>query len=49
MIDEITNNSEEYWVSISDIMSDLMVIFLFVSITYLKDVMSENERITGSM
>lgn len=32
------------WLSVSDLMAGLMVIFLFIAIVYLRDVVAENER-----
>ncbi|WP_158607307.1 OmpA family protein [Rhodohalobacter sp. SW132] len=34
---------ENYWISLSDIMTVLMVIFLFIAITYMRQVRSEQE------
>ncbi len=36
---------EEHWISISDLMSGLMVIFLFIAISYMKDIIIEKNRI----
>ena len=37
-------SKEEHWISISDLMSGLMVIFLFIAISYMKDIVIENNR-----
>lgn len=36
---------EEHWISISDLMSGLMVIFLFIAISYMKNILIEKNRI----
>lgn len=38
--------SEEYWISISDLMSGLMVIFLFVALSYMIEISKANEDMT---
>ena len=38
--------TEEHWVSISDVMAGLMVIFLFVAISYMVNANQKTERIT---
>lgn len=35
---------EDHWISISDIMSGLMIIFLFIALSYMKDVVKEKNR-----
>ena len=35
---------EDHWISISDLMSGLMVIFLFIAISYMKDIVIEKNR-----
>ena len=35
---------DEYWVSISDLMSGLMMIFLFIAISYMVQAVAENKR-----
>ena len=49
MIDRIFNlqkqETEEHWVSISDVMAGLMVIFLFISISYMVNANNKTERI----
>lgn len=40
-----SDGDEEHWISVSDLMAGLMVIFLFVSISYMKDIVIEKERI----
>ncbi|MFC1491587.1 OmpA family protein [Nitrospinota bacterium] len=37
--------SGEHWVSISDLMSGLMVIFLFIAISYMKEVTADRDKI----
>ena len=50
MIERLFNRqrqeTEEHWVSISDVMAGLMVIFLFVAISYMVNANQETERIT---
>lgn len=38
--------TEEHWVSISDVMAGLMVIFLFIAISYMMNANQKTERIT---
>lgn len=38
-------DSEEHWISISDIMSGLMMIFLFIAVTYMLNVNAEKVKI----
>lgn len=49
MIDKLFNarelETEEHWVSISDLMAGLMVIFLFISISYMLDVKRETDDV----
>ena len=49
MSDEILTNreqdTEEHWISISDMMAGLMVIFLFIAISYMLHVQAEKEKI----
>lgn len=40
-----TQNEDEHWISVSDLMAGLMVIFLFIAISYMKDIVVEKERI----
>ena len=40
-----TESEEEHWISVSDLMAGLMVIFLFIAISYMKDIVIEKERI----
>ena len=35
----------EHWISISDLMSGLMVIFLFIAISYMKEVTKDRDKI----
>ncbi|RKU22695.1 cell envelope biogenesis protein OmpA [Candidatus Poribacteria bacterium] len=48
MIDKLFNRknqeTEEHWVSISDVMAGLMVIFLFIAISYMVNANRETER-----
>lgn len=50
MIDKLFNRqnqeTEEHWVSISDVMAGLMVIFLFIAISYMVNANRKTERIT---
>ncbi len=50
MIEKLFNvrgqETEEHWVSISDVMAGLMVIFLFIAISYMVNANRETERIT---
>ena len=38
-------DTEEHWISISDMMAGLMVIFLFIAISYMLHVQADKERI----
>jgi len=38
-------SDDEHWISVSDLMAGLMVIFLFIAISYMKDIVVEKERI----
>lgn len=38
---------EEYWISFSDLMSGLMVIFLFISIAYMRKVQEDQSKINN--
>lgn len=40
-----SGESESHWISISDMMSGLMMIFLFISISYMINVVREKEKI----
>lgn len=41
----ISTEREDHWISISDMMSGLMMIFLFIAISYMIDVIRDKERI----
>lgn len=51
MIEKMFNvrgqETEEHWVSISDVMAGLMVIFLFIAISYMVNANRKTERITN--
>ncbi|WPD22305.1 MAG: OmpA family protein [Candidatus Electrothrix scaldis] len=38
-------DEEEYWIAISDVMSGLMLVFLFISISYMVKINSEKDQI----
>lgn len=40
-----SKETEEHWISISDMMSALMIIFMFIAITYMRTVQNEKEKI----
>lgn len=40
-----SENSGEYWLTISDLMSGLMVVFLFISVAFMRYKESENDKI----
>ena len=42
-----TQETEEHWVSISDVMAGLMVIFLFIAISYMVNANRKTERLIG--
>lgn len=42
---EVEKDEESQWVSISDLMSVLMMIFLFIAVTYMLHVVKEKEKI----
>ena len=48
---EITDqaSSEESWISTSDLMAGLMIIFLFIAIAYIKSIGQEEEQATQSI
>mgnify|MGYP007056487486 CR=1 FL=1 len=41
-----SSKEENQWMSISDLMSVLMIIFLFISIVYMRSVSQKNNQIT---
>lgn len=41
---ESDEEAGDHWISISDMMAGLMVIFLFIAIVFIKDVLAENQR-----
>lgn len=45
LLNSESGNDEEHWISVSDLMAGLMVIFLFIAISYMKDIVVEKERI----
>ena len=51
MIERLFNRqrqeTEEHWVSISDVMAGLMVIFLFIAISYMKNINDQIGQIEG--
>jgi outer membrane protein OmpA-like peptidoglycan-associated protein len=36
---------EEHWISVSDMMAGLMMIFLFIAITYIRPIQTENDHV----
>lgn len=38
-----SNRSEDYWISVSDLMAGLMILFLFIAISYMVKTQKENE------
>ena len=40
-----TSADDEHWISVSDLMAGLMVIFLFIAITYIRDIRIERDQI----
>ena len=36
---------DEHWISVSDLMAGLMIIFLFIAITYIRPVQDERDTI----
>ena len=46
LFDRQRQETEEHWVSISDVMAGLMVIFLFIAISYMVNANQKTERIT---
>lgn len=44
-MDDGNGTQEHYWLSVSDLMSGLMIVFLFVAVTYMTYVSRERERI----
>ena len=45
VLTNIEQETEEHWISISDMMAGLMVIFLFIAISYMLHVRAEKEKI----
>ena len=45
MSDTHQNESEDQWMSISDLMAGLMILFLFIAITFMKDILIEKNKI----
>ena len=45
LFNDVSSNEDEHWISVSDLMAGLMVIFLFIAVSYIKDVVVEKERI----
>lgn len=39
------SNDGKHWISISDMMSGLMIVFLFIAISYMKDIVKESNAI----
>jgi outer membrane protein OmpA-like peptidoglycan-associated protein len=37
--------SEDHWISVSDLMAGLMILFMFIAITYIRPVVTERDRI----
>ena len=37
-------DAEDHWLSVSDLMSGLMIVFLFVAITYMRNIQQENTK-----
>lgn len=40
-----SENEEEHWISVSDLMAGLMVIFLFIAITYIRPIVETQNKI----
>jgi outer membrane protein OmpA-like peptidoglycan-associated protein len=40
-----SGEDDGHWISVSDLMAGLMVVFLFIAISYMKDIVTEKERI----
>ena len=43
MLFKASNRSEDYWISVSDLMAGLMILFLFIAISYMVKTQKENE------
>jgi outer membrane protein OmpA-like peptidoglycan-associated protein len=39
-----SSETEEHWLSVSDLMSGLMIVFLFIAITYMRTIQQENTK-----
>ena len=39
------DDGEEHWISVSDLMAGLMIIFLFIAITYIRPILNERDAI----
>ena len=46
LIGHRTSSAEEHWISISDLMAGLMVIFLFVAITYIRPIIATQNEVS---
>ena len=42
-------SEEETWMSISDLMAGLMIVFLFIAIAYIKGIGQEQRNLTSSI
>lgn len=45
LINSEPSSDDEHWISVSDLMAGLMVIFLFIAISYMKDIRTERNQI----
>ena len=43
MLFKASNRSEDYWISVSDLMAGLMILFLFIAISYMVKTQKEND------
>ena len=39
------HDAAEHWISVSDLMSGLMMVFLFISVAFMRHVMIERDKI----
>jgi len=45
LFDSRTKKTENHWTSISDLMSGLMIVFLFISVAYMRSVTNEKNKV----
>lgn len=41
---DTANDESGHWLSVSDLMSGLMIVFLFIAVTYMREIQQENQK-----